>query len=100
MRCRHGYTVDEGLLLDRLTWRRKKGLNQGAIEILDIAPKASQMHNPKKWWTERHIIVRRLIEQGRYRLAYDVASGHRQEKGFPHSQGEWVFGFYRFAAGG
>ncbi len=90
---------DEGLLFDRLQWRRKKGLNSGAIEILKQSPPAAQMYSPKLWWRERHIAVRRLIEGRQYKTAYRLASSHRQQEGFPQAQAEWVSGWLglRFA---
>ncbi len=84
---------DEGLLLDRLTWHRKKNSNNTAIQILNISPPARQMTEPKLWWKERHIIVRRLIEQKRYSQAYQLASAHVQEENFPQTQAEWVSGW-------
>lgn len=84
---------DEGLLLDRLTWHRKKNSNNTAIQILNISPSAKQMTEPKLWWKERHIIVRRLIEQKRYEQAYKVASAHVQKENFPQTQAEWVSGW-------
>ncbi|MEM9470000.1 MAG: lytic transglycosylase domain-containing protein [Pseudomonadota bacterium] len=84
---------NEGLLFDRLQWRRKKDLNAGAIEILRMAPNATQMYDPSLWWKERHIIVRRLIDKRQYQNAYAIASAHKQREGFPKSQAEWVSGF-------
>ncbi|MEZ5902111.1 MAG: lytic transglycosylase domain-containing protein [Alphaproteobacteria bacterium] len=84
---------DEGLLFDRLQWRRKKNLDSGAIEILNQAPVASKMYSPKDWWKERHIIVRRLIEAGQYSTAYQLASHHKQVEEFPMIQAEWVSGW-------
>ncbi len=84
---------DEGLLFNRLQWRRKKGLNQGAIEILNQSPPASRMSNSKRWWKERHIIVRRMMEAKQFKTAYRVASTHKQTEGFPKSQAEWISGF-------
>lgn len=84
---------DSGLLYERLKWRRKQDLNDGAIEILNQAPPSKSMHNPKAWWRERHIIVRRLIEGRQYEKAYKVASTHRQSAGFSLAQAEWVSGW-------
>ncbi len=84
---------DEGLLYDRLKWRRKKGYTQGAIEILNSAPKISDKAKAKRWWVERHIITRRLMETRQYKQAYQVSSRHKQTEGFPRSQAEWVSGF-------
>ena len=48
---------------------------------------------PTIWWRERHIIVRRLIEERDYARAYAVAAGHVQTEGFPLAQAEWVSGW-------
>jgi len=84
---------DEGLLFDRLQWRRKNKQNAGAIEILNKSPSAANMHAPKDWWRERHIIARRYMEAGDYETAYRIASSHKQVEGFPHSQAQWLSGF-------
>ena len=84
---------DVGLMFDRLQWRRKKDLTQGAIEILKAAPMALQMRHPKKWWRERHIMTRRLMESRQYQAAYRLASQHKQTSAFPQLQAEWLSGF-------
>jgi len=84
---------DPGLLYERLHWRRENKLNSGAVEILNRAPKSERIQNKKQWWRERHIIIRRLLEQKKYRGAYMLASGHRQTEGFSYSQAEWLSGW-------
>ncbi|MCK5285415.1 MAG: lytic transglycosylase domain-containing protein [Alphaproteobacteria bacterium] len=84
---------DSGLLYERLRWRRKKNLNMGAIEILNIAPSIDQISNPKSWWKERHIMIRRLIEKKKYKGAYHLASNHKQKAGLSYAQGEWLSGW-------
>lgn len=84
---------DEGLLFQRLKWRRQNDLNEGAIEILNKAPRSSKMYKPADWWRERHIITRRLIEKRQYKKAYSLVSKHKQREGFPLAQAEWVSGF-------
>lgn len=84
---------NEGLLFERLKYRRKAKLNSGAIEILSRAPRSQDMYKPKDWWKERHIIVRRLMEERRYSEAYALVSSHKQTEGFPQAQAEWVSGF-------
>ena len=84
---------DPGLRFERLQWRRKNDLDGGAIEILNIAPNFSDMQNPKEWWRERHIMIRRLLEDKNYRAAYALASGHKQQEGFSFAQAEWLAGW-------
>ncbi len=82
---------DPGLLYERLHWRRERKFNDGAIEILLNAPGNIKDH--KKWWTERHIIMRRVMEQGDYNLAYKLGAGHKQKEGFSYAQAQWLTGW-------
>lgn len=84
---------DEGLMYERLSWRRKNDLDDGAIEILNQSPSYSAMYDPSAWWKERHILVRRLIEKRQYKQAYQLAAAHKQKDGFPLAQAEWVSGW-------
>lgn len=84
---------DPGLKYERLRWRRRQGLNDGAIEILNQAPPMDQVDNASSWWTERHIIARRFLEEGRYKEAYDLVRAHKQLKGLPYVQAEWMTGW-------
>ncbi len=88
-----GLQNDPGLLYERLHWRRENKMNNGAVEILNRAPDASRIQNPKDWWRERHIIIRRLLERKNYRAAYALASNHKQKEGFAYSQAEWISGW-------
>jgi soluble lytic murein transglycosylase len=82
---------DEGLLWERLRWRRYYDRNDGAIEILARQP--ATVARPDAWWRERHIIARRLFNAGDPARAYAVAAGHVQAEGFPLAQAEWLSGF-------
>lgn len=84
---------DPGLQFERLSWRRKKKENAGALQILNSAPAASQITNPEDWWKERNIIVRRLIEERRFAEAYKVSSNHGQMDGPEYADAEWVSGW-------
>lgn len=85
--------TDPGLLYERLRWRRREDLNDGAMNILSQSPSSDAMHSPRQWWLERHIITRRLIADNNYRQAYTVVSRHRQNKGLPFAQAQWLSGW-------
>lgn len=82
---------DEALLFERVRWRRRAGLNSGAIDLLDEQPAA--LDRPYLWWIERHYQAREALYDGNHRLAYRLASGHRQTSGFPQVQAEWLSGW-------
>lgn len=84
---------DAGLLFERLRWRRKRGLTDGAVEILYQTPDASEIQNPEEWWQERHIIVRGLLQNGEYQKAYELSTIHVQDDGFAYAQAQWLAGW-------
>ena len=84
---------NEALMLARIQWRRKNDNDNGAIELLNRAPSANQLSNPKDWWTERHIMARRLMEDTKWGSAYELVSNHRQKEGFALAQAEFLAGW-------
>ena len=82
---------DGGLIYERVRWRRRADLTDGAIELL-----ARQPDNPtnlRRWWTERNILVRRLFADERYQDAYNLVAAHKQQEGIPFAQAEWLAGW-------
>ncbi len=83
--------ADPGLLYERTRWRRRKDQDAGALEILIKPPK--DMGRPEAWWTERHIMARRLMEQGQYGRAYQLAAAHGTGDGLAFAQAEFLAGW-------
>src|SRR5688572_2630194 len=84
---------DEGLLYERLRWRRRHDLDEGAIDILSKEPAFDKKREPAAWWQERQIIVRRQIEEKQYARAYQIVNRHRQKEGAPFAESEWLAGW-------
>ncbi len=85
---------DPGLLYERLRWRRRNNQDFGAIEILHNMPPVAQISNPDDWWTERNIMVRRMIENKQYESAYLLAAGHGMKEGGPSfAEAEFLAGW-------
>jgi soluble lytic murein transglycosylase len=84
---------DEGLLFDRLRFRRRHDNNAGAIEMLNKSPSYEKMYDAEEWGKERAIIVRRLFEEQKFGLAYKLASDHRIKSGNGFAQNEWMAGW-------
>lgn len=64
---------DAGLLFERLRWRRKKGLDT-AYEVFKALPE--DIPNPHRWWAERSILARKLLQKGFVTEAYRIAAQH------------------------
>ena len=82
---------DAGLIYERVRWRRKRQLTDGAFELLRTAPAPHGF--ARKWWIERRIIIRRLLRQSRPRDAYIIAANHHQKSGASFAEAEWLAGW-------
>lgn len=82
---------DPGLLFERMRWRRKGGDTDGAIEILLNEP--DQLGKADAWWDETNIIIRRLIEQKDFKLAYRIVANSKLKSGFDYVQAEFIAGW-------
>lgn len=84
---------DPGLMFERLRWRRRNNLDVGAIAILHTMPPIDQISNPDEWWTERNILIRRLIEGKQYESAYMLAEKHGMKQGVSFAEAEFLAGW-------
>jgi soluble lytic murein transglycosylase len=83
---------DPGLQYDRTRWRRRKDMDDGAMEVLASKPAEEQAH-AADWWVERHILARRLMEKEQYARAYELVSGHATRDGLGFAQAEFLAGW-------
>lgn len=82
---------DPGLAFERLRWRRRKDLNDGAVELLlEIPPDARYA---RYWWREREIVARRLLAEGDARTAYRIVSAHGMPRGSERADAEFLSGW-------
>lgn len=84
---------DEGLLYERLRWRRRNDVDDGALQILAQPLNYADMYDPEAWWQERNIMARRLIEEKQYSRAYELLRKHNQREGVPFAAAEWQAGW-------
>jgi soluble lytic murein transglycosylase len=82
---------DPGLLYERLRWRRRKNMDDGALKLLMDPPE--NLGRPELWWNERNILSRRAIEKRDYALAYKIVKDHQLEEGVDFAQAEWLAGW-------
>ena len=90
------YQATPGLLYERLRWLRRQDRDDEAVEILRRAP--DNLGNAEAWWEERHILIRRLMDQRNYSLAYAVAANHGQVAPKTLVQGEFLAGWLALRA--
>ncbi len=80
-----------GLVYERLRWRRRKGFDERARELLLDPPE--DIVRPAAWWTERVILARRALRQGSEAEAYHLARDHGQVNGRSFAEAEWLSGW-------
>ena len=80
-----------GLVFERVRWRRLKGKDAGARELLLDRP--AELGRPGKWWPEQNYQVREAIKRGLFEDAYAIASRHGQTAAGPFSEAEWLAGW-------
>lgn len=58
----------------RVQWLRRRGQIDEASRLMLSAPHdQSATPNPDKWWIERRILVRKLLDEGKAHIAYRIA---------------------------
>ncbi|MCW8916036.1 MAG: lytic transglycosylase domain-containing protein [Magnetovibrio sp.] len=82
-----------GLIYERLRWRRRKGRTEGAAELLRDAQ--GDPMRPDKWWKERTILARTLLQKDKPKQAYDITSAHglTHDDAAEYSDAEWMSGW-------
>lgn len=85
------YRNDPGLLYDRIRWRRLKNLDDGALDLLVVAP--SDPAHATQWANERQIMARRALAMGRPDLAFRVAEQHQALSGQNFAELEFLTGW-------
>ena len=85
---------DQGLIYERLRWRRKSKLYKTAFELIDPLP--NNLKYEKKWWFEISIIIRRLIENKEYKKAYNLIKDFSSKSTELISESEWYAGWISY----
>lgn len=82
---------DEGVIFERMRWRRRRNMDSGALEMLSLKPAAPA--EPDAWWGEMNILARRKLEEKDYRGAYNIIKQHKMYEGSGYAQAEWLMGW-------
>ncbi|MBF0392003.1 MAG: lytic transglycosylase domain-containing protein [Alphaproteobacteria bacterium] len=90
-RVPHSLENDPGLIFERLRWRRRKDMDDAAIELFDH--ESANKGRPELWWAERGILARRALQRGRVSAAYEIAKGHALKEGAEFAEAEWLAGW-------
>jgi len=67
---------DPGYMFSRIQWLRHNDKIAEAAQWLNAAPRdPARLIDVDRWWVERRLISRKLLDLGDARLAYEVANG-------------------------
>ncbi|MFQ5764997.1 MAG: lytic transglycosylase domain-containing protein, partial [Rhodospirillales bacterium] len=80
-----------GLVYERLRWRRRKGKDASARELLENPP--PDLVHPRRWWKERVVLARRALYKGHVTAAYGLARDHGLDGGAAFAEAEWLAGW-------
>ena len=80
-----------GLIYERASWRRQKGLDSAARDLMLGAPGDPEFQ--KLLWDERNRLIRDAIKDRHYEDAYLLAAGHHQVDGIGFATAEWLAGW-------
>lgn len=80
-----------GLVYERVKWRRRKGRDNDAHDLLAKVPASAGY--AEKWWVERAILTRRLLTKGHVSEAYRLARANGLSEGARFVEAEWLAGW-------
>lgn len=83
-----------GLVFERMRWRRIKGRDTGARELL-LSLKTPPPY-PHIWWDQREVMARTAVREGYYSEAYRMIIPHGLEAGSSDfAAAEWLAGWIK-----
>lgn len=82
---------NNGVIYERARWRRKQNLDDQAYILLKDPPRNLGLEKP--WFTEKNILLRRALEEGNHKRAYQLMYSHGQKDLAEFSQAEWLLGW-------
>ena len=82
---------DEGLVFERVKWRRKARLEKSSLELL--LSYDNKITHPKKWWTEVNYHSRKQISYKNYKTAITLLKKYNRNTGEFYYKSSWLIGW-------
>lgn len=84
-----------GLMYERARWRRRAGLEDGALELLEQIPAEYPNHDAlESIWLERRLAILNLIRDRDFETAYALASANGMSEGADFADAEFLAGWF------
>lgn len=82
-------------LFIRIEYLRKQDKYEEAAKLLAILPRdKDKLVNPSEWWAEQRIISRGLLDNGKFKAAYQIAADHVADSPTDIVDAEFHAGWY------
>ncbi len=89
--------LDSGVLLAAVRYYRRTGDEERAISLALQAPATPDaLRNPARWWSERQLLMRWALKNGRFTDAYSMAAGHGLAPDSNYAEAEFDAGWIAF----
>ncbi|WP_395073604.1 transglycosylase SLT domain-containing protein [Hyphococcus sp.] len=86
--------LDPGVLLAAVRYHRRRGEEQYALALASMAPEdPDAVRDGGRWWSERNLLMRWALKNGRFADAYTVAADHRMTEGADYAEAEFYAGW-------
>lgn len=88
------YADDPGLLYERARWNERRGRTSEELNLLlRVNGEAAAPAGRENIWSEKQSVMRRMIREGNYATAYQLAAGHGLTQGEAFRDAEWIAGW-------
>lgn len=85
---------DPGLVFERARWRRRSGMRDSVLPLLlQLPDDHTDVNALDLMWTERKLMILRLIRDQDYANAYALAQAHGMERGADFADAEFMAGW-------
>lgn len=83
-----------GLIYEEARLHRKAKRNAEAQRVLSKAPTdPAALVRPADWWFNRHVLIRRALEEKRFKDAYQLAADHHSVSGGDFADARFISGW-------
>ncbi|MCK5746331.1 MAG: hypothetical protein KAH44_08950, partial [Oricola sp.] len=86
--------LDSGVLLAAVRYNRRRGEEPAAVALAALAPDdPALLRNGEAWWSERNLLMRWALKNGRFADAYALAAEHGMSSGADYAEAEFYAGW-------
>lgn len=85
--------LERGLLYDLIKWYRRHNHYSEVFSLFKKVNKKDECQFAERWWQERNLLARDLLERKKYLEAIKIIEGHCLSSGEGYVHAEWMIGW-------